>query len=178
MAWRRARSIARKNATHCSLCGGPLDPNALPRTKGATSVDHVYPLATLDLSTHEGRALAVDQAYLRVAHQGCNASRGAAWRARQGPPQRRADPLTQFAPRLTSRDWSASADGRADAHGWLEGDDKPEVHSLTDVACSKGKDADRELSADIPPRRPRGLFDLNRGPDSVPVMAHLGIPER
>jgi hypothetical protein len=55
----------------------PLCPNAPPRSRWSTSVDHVYPLADLDLNSAEGRALATNPAFLVAAHTGCNSRRGA-----------------------------------------------------------------------------------------------------
>jgi hypothetical protein len=40
-------------------------------------VDHVYPLAELDLNSAEGRAMATNPAWLVAAHLGCNSRRGA-----------------------------------------------------------------------------------------------------
>ena len=80
-AWKRARKIALRGATHCGICGGWLDFNAPSGSKWAPSVDHVLPLSGLDLGTHEGRMMATNQAWLQVTHLGCNARRGARHRA-------------------------------------------------------------------------------------------------
>jgi 5-methylcytosine-specific restriction endonuclease McrA len=76
IAWQNARARVVKYATHCGLCGLPLVPDAPPRTRWSTSVDHRTPLHALNLSTAEGRALAVNPANLVAAHYGCNSRRG------------------------------------------------------------------------------------------------------
>jgi hypothetical protein len=76
-AWKRARKIAQRSANGCALCGGAFRLDLGSRHRLYPSVDHVIPLARIDLSTAAGRALAVDQSVLRVTHLGCNASRGA-----------------------------------------------------------------------------------------------------
>jgi hypothetical protein len=92
IAWKRARANARRNATVCEICGGELRRDLGPRHKLAPSVDHVEPLARLNLNSSADRALAVSQNMLRVTHLGCNARRGAGQRQRR-------------VPRLTSRKW-------------------------------------------------------------------------
>jgi len=67
--WKRARKIALRGASHCSICGRPLDFHAPARSKWAPSVDHVTPLVS-------GGA-AFDLSNLRVCHYGCNARLGA-----------------------------------------------------------------------------------------------------
>ena len=114
-AWKRARKLALKGATHCALCNQELRFDVGPRHPLAPSVDHVTPLATLDLSTAAGRAVAVDQALLRVAHLGCNARRGAGSAARNwaaGTSTRRPRPRWQsrdWGLGTPSRDWGASS---------------------------------------------------------------------
>ncbi len=95
-AWKRARRIALQGAWGCAICGGPFQVDRGPRHRLYPTVDHVIPLANLELATPAGRAMAVNQAILRVAHNGCNASRG----ARDGNARRRA----VRAP-IVSRDW-------------------------------------------------------------------------
>ena len=99
-AWKRARKIALRGATHCAICGGQLDFRASPRSKWAPSVDHVLPLSGFDLGTHEGRMMATNQAWLQVTHLGCNARRGARHRASRDfwTSQPRAAPLFEPAP--------------------------------------------------------------------------------
>ena len=41
-AWRTLRLQIIKQATHCYLCSGQLYPNAPPRSRWSTSVDHVH----------------------------------------------------------------------------------------------------------------------------------------
>jgi len=81
-AWQRARARVLRGATHCAKCGGALRRDLGPRHRLAPTVDHVRPLAYVDLGTPEGRALATDPANLRAMHYGCNASRGAGGRRR------------------------------------------------------------------------------------------------
>ena len=76
-AWKRARKIAQRSAYGCAICGGPFRLDLGSRHPLYPSVDHVLPLADIDLTTAAGRAIAVDQSMLRVAHLGCNGSRGA-----------------------------------------------------------------------------------------------------
>jgi hypothetical protein len=75
-AWQRARAAVLSRSSHCALCQRPLYPDAPPRSRWSSSVDHVYPLHDLDLSTAAGRALAVNAAALRAVHVGCNSKRG------------------------------------------------------------------------------------------------------
>lgn len=76
-AWKRARRIAVRGANGCAICGGSFRLDVGPRHRLYPTVDHVIPLADLDLTSAAGRAVAVDQALLRAVHNGCNASRGA-----------------------------------------------------------------------------------------------------
>jgi 5-methylcytosine-specific restriction endonuclease McrA len=76
-AWKRARAAIMKRSFSCGICGGPLCPNAPPRSRWSTSVDHRIPLSDIDLSSAEGRALATNPAFLVAAHTGCNSRRGA-----------------------------------------------------------------------------------------------------
>lgn len=106
--WQRARAVALRNASACAICHGALGPlrtDLGPRHPLAPSVDHVRPLAGIDLATPEGRALAVDQALLRVAHYGCNARRGAARRRGNRPVARGVRRNSQFGPRADPNDW-------------------------------------------------------------------------
>src|ERR1700722_8993111 len=64
--WKRARKIALRGATHCSVCRRPLDFDAPPRSRWAPSVDHIRELAL------GGDPFA--QENLRPVHYGCNAS--------------------------------------------------------------------------------------------------------
>jgi 5-methylcytosine-specific restriction endonuclease McrA len=82
--WQRARQ--RKLATgpaHCTICGRALSTRLGPRHSSAPSVDHVVPLAELNLATEAGRRQACDQSLLRVVCIGCNSRRGSAYAARR-----------------------------------------------------------------------------------------------
>jgi hypothetical protein len=74
--WQKARAAVLSHSSHCALCGHPLCPTAPPRSRWSSSVDHVYPLHNVDLSTAAGRALACNPAALRAVHLGCNSKRG------------------------------------------------------------------------------------------------------
>ena len=67
-AWKQARKRALRGATHCTICGGALDFDAPARSRWSPSVDHIRALAL-------GGA-PFDPSNLRVAHYGCNSSRG------------------------------------------------------------------------------------------------------
>lgn len=77
--WRQTRAAILAHATHCAICGEPLEPNAPPRSSRSTSVDHIIPLS------QGGSPL--DPANCRATHYGCNSKR-------QAPPRT-----------WTSRDW-------------------------------------------------------------------------
>jgi 5-methylcytosine-specific restriction endonuclease McrA len=89
--WRRAREIALMGATHCAVCGGPLDFAAPSRSKWAPSVDHIVALAV--------GGDPFDQSNLRVTHYGCNSSLGASLGNRRRP--RVASPVVQRPRRAT-----------------------------------------------------------------------------
>ena len=82
-AWQKARARALRGATTCSGCGRVLRTDLGPRHSSAPSVDHRIPLASIDLDTLEGRALAVDPEHLTVMCIGCNSKRGARYGARK-----------------------------------------------------------------------------------------------
>jgi len=69
--WRKIRLRVIANSTQCALCGQPLVPDAAPRTRWSTSVDHIVPRSlggpTLP---HNWRTS------LRAVHYGCNSRRG------------------------------------------------------------------------------------------------------
>ena len=70
-AWRKARKRVIANATHCAICGQPLVPDAAPRTRWSTSVDHVHPRSLGGpLVPHDWRLS------LQAVHYGCNSRRG------------------------------------------------------------------------------------------------------
>ena len=66
-SYRKARAIIIRSATHCAICGQPLDHAADPRSRWAPSADHIVPL-----SQGGGHGLA----NLRAVHYGCNSGRG------------------------------------------------------------------------------------------------------
>lgn len=77
-AWNKARAVVLANATHCALCGEPLDFTAPPRSPRAPSVDHIVPIkAMAGMAMADQQRLATDPAALRAVHLGCNARRGA-----------------------------------------------------------------------------------------------------
>ncbi|MEV0151549.1 MULTISPECIES: HNH endonuclease [unclassified Nonomuraea] len=57
-----------RSNTHCWLCGQVVDPSLRAPDPRSRSVDHVTPL-------HDGGSL-LDPANARLAHLGCNSSRG------------------------------------------------------------------------------------------------------
>ena len=81
-AWARARKAVLEHATHCAICGRPLNPDAPPRTKWSSSVDHIDPLS------RGGDPLALDR--LRPAHYGCNSRRGDGTKRKPEPARSRA----------------------------------------------------------------------------------------
>lgn len=77
-AWRRVRAMVLTPGAVCHLCGTPLKFGAPPRSRWAPSVDHVVPLKALrGLDVDEQRRVALNPAFLRAAHYGCNSRRGA-----------------------------------------------------------------------------------------------------
>jgi 5-methylcytosine-specific restriction endonuclease McrA len=77
-AWETVRRQVVSESTVCSICGGPLEPDAPAGSRWETTVDHVIALATTrDLEPDEQRRLALDPALLRPAHRGCNSARSA-----------------------------------------------------------------------------------------------------
>lgn len=66
--WVKTRARILKTATHCALCGQPLDHTAPPRTRWSASVDHIVPRSL-------GGSI-LDPKNLRPVHYGCNSRRG------------------------------------------------------------------------------------------------------
>jgi hypothetical protein len=62
--WRRIRKQVIALSTTCAICQLPLYPDAKPRTRWSTSVDHVRPLRM--------GGDPYDRANLRAVHLGCN----------------------------------------------------------------------------------------------------------
>lgn len=73
--WRQARAAVLAGQPPCSICGGPIDYTARPRTRWSASVDHIVRLSD------GGDPL--DPRNLRAAHYGCNGSRGSRRRQQQ-----------------------------------------------------------------------------------------------
>lgn len=67
-AWKKARAKVLATATHCALCGEPLDHTIPSGTRWASTVDHIVPLSL-------GGSLTAPK-NLRAAHHGCNSRRG------------------------------------------------------------------------------------------------------
>lgn len=91
--WEKARARVLEYAHACAICGKSLDPDAPPRSRWASSVDHKIPRAvfrSLDLQTQ--RYLCLDPSNLQAVHNSCN--------PRKGKRQHR-----QVAPRPQSQRW-------------------------------------------------------------------------
>lgn len=71
--WMRIRAAVLRGATHCTICGEPLDWQARPMSTRAPSVDHITPVSQGGTN---------DPSNLRPAHHGCNSRRGAPTRQR------------------------------------------------------------------------------------------------
>jgi 5-methylcytosine-specific restriction endonuclease McrA len=87
--WRTVRARVLRSATICALCGRALLPDAPPRSRWSTHVDHRLPLAAfrrLDAETQ--RRLTLDPANLQATHAHCNTSK-------RDRPQRRTHPRPQ-----------------------------------------------------------------------------------
>jgi len=76
-AWKRARALVLATATHCALCGEPLDPKAPSGTRWASTVDHINPRSL------GGSLTAANN--LQAAHHGCNSRRGNGTSRRKQP---------------------------------------------------------------------------------------------
>ena len=86
-AWRNATARVKATATHCGICGGPLNPALRWPHPGSTTVDHVVSLATMaqhGLSDAAQRSMALDPNNLRAAHLSCNSRRQAGGRRGRG----------------------------------------------------------------------------------------------
>lgn len=83
--YRKARAAILAGATHCALCGQPLDHNAKAHTYWSTTVDHIIPISQggnpYDLSN------------MRPAHKGCNTSRGNGRTTGKGTRRPRTQPI-------------------------------------------------------------------------------------
>jgi 5-methylcytosine-specific restriction endonuclease McrA len=73
-----ARKEVLRDATHCAICGLPLDFDAPARSRWSPSVDHIIPVSkTKGWDDETRKRLAEDPQYMRPAHYGCNSRRGA-----------------------------------------------------------------------------------------------------
>ena len=75
--WGNARARVVAEASVCAICGRALYPDAPPRSRWSTNVDHKVPRAAfrnLDLETQ--RFLTLDPSNLQAAHQRCNGRKG------------------------------------------------------------------------------------------------------
>lgn len=61
------RALYRRDGPDCALCGGWIDPEAPPNSKGRLSIDHIVPRS-------EGGGNRLEN--LRLAHADCNNYRG------------------------------------------------------------------------------------------------------
>jgi 5-methylcytosine-specific restriction endonuclease McrA len=102
--WKTARRIALSRATVCAICGGSFVTSRGHRFRLYPTVDHIRPLAELDLRTSAGLAAAVDQQNLRVVHGCCNARRGGLLADRRRR-QAAADAAREQQRPAPSRDW-------------------------------------------------------------------------
>ena len=71
----RARVVASAHA--CAICGRALNPDAPPRSRWSTHVDHKVPMRAfrhLDLATQ--RRLTLDPSNLQATHARCNQIKG------------------------------------------------------------------------------------------------------
>lgn len=74
--WRKVRKVVLAHSTICHLCGRDLVPDALPRSRWSTEVDHRIPLrAVRHLDLDIQRAHALDPTNLVAAHKGCNSAK-------------------------------------------------------------------------------------------------------
>jgi hypothetical protein len=113
-------ALGRRDHWTCWVCAGDVDPDAVPGSPHAASVDHVIPRA---------RGGTNDPANLRLAHRRCNGQRGSAVPELDWPDRFAVfepAPLWTTALRCQRRpgDWEAvgfvAADDAARATHWLE----------------------------------------------------------
>jgi len=94
--WEQARSRCLEWAVACRICGKALRPDAPPRSRWSSSVDHIIPRAVFmderrfDLQTQ--RFLCLDPSNLQAVHAKCNGRKG---KRRQ----------RQVAPLIRSQEW-------------------------------------------------------------------------
>ncbi len=91
--WRTVRAQVLATAVACAICGKALRPDAPPRSRWSSAVDHRLPLAAFRrLDPEAQRRLALTPSNLQAAHAGCNARK-------RDRPQRRTHP------RPRSQEW-------------------------------------------------------------------------
>ena len=101
MEWKRVRARIIESSSVCHICGRQLYPDAPPRTRWSTEVDHVIPVKRLqELDPQNWWHLALDPSNLRASHQRCNRQKGSR-------PQPKAN-------RAQSRDWYGDGSGGYD----------------------------------------------------------------
>jgi len=91
--WEKAREQALQWAHVCAICGNSLHPDATPRSRWSSSVDHKIPRSVFrhfDLETQ--RFLCLDPSNLQVVHVKCNS-------------RKRDRRQRQIAPRIRSQIW-------------------------------------------------------------------------
>lgn len=80
--WDQARRVVLAYAEVCAICGDPLIPEAAPRSRMHTEVDHRLSLKSLrHLPLELQRQMALDPTNLQASHKCCNVRKG----ARRGP---------------------------------------------------------------------------------------------
>ena len=67
-AWRKVAAKVLARADACALCGLPLVPDAPPRSRWSSSVDHIVPVSA--------GGPWFDEHNLRASHYGCNSRKG------------------------------------------------------------------------------------------------------
>jgi hypothetical protein len=119
----KARQKVLANATHCAICGGELDFNALPRSPRSPSVDHIITLKALrQYPPTERHRLSTSPENMRPAHYGCNSSRGDGRTTNTSTARRRVEAKNRAHPAL----WR-SPDGRPWSRDWGGGHPRAEA---------------------------------------------------
>ena len=75
--WNRARQWVLASYESCWICHELVDFDAPPRSPRSPSVDHAFPVSLMrGWDPEDRRQLTIDRENLRLAHYGCNSSRG------------------------------------------------------------------------------------------------------
>jgi 5-methylcytosine-specific restriction endonuclease McrA len=75
--WQKTRQKVIEWAEVCAICGKSLLPDAPPRSRWSTSVDHRLPRAAFrNLDPKTQRFLCLDPSNLQATHNACNARKG------------------------------------------------------------------------------------------------------